>query len=119
MMDNKALGVKIIGFLGNIVVFLLFASPLLTSWKVISTENSSSINRPFAYCQVLNCATWFTYGLAISDIYIAVPNFVGLLFGLAQVVLILSYPAAPPEDQLPFAPQYPSSLYSTFKRPSG
>ena len=114
MMDNKALGVHIIGLLGNIVVFLLFASPLLTFWKVISTGDSSSINRPFAYCQVLNCSTWVAYGLAISDVYIAVPNFVGVVFGLAQVVLILSYPAAPPEDQLHFAPQDTGSLYSTF-----
>ena len=118
IMDDKALGVNIIGFLANTVVFLLFASPLLTFSKVISTKDSSSINRPFAICQVLNCVTWFAYGLAISDVYIALPNFVGLLLGLAQVVLILMYRAAPPAEQLLSAAQDPSSLYSKFERPS-
>ncbi len=117
-MENKALGVNIIGFLGNAVVFLLFASPLLTFSKVISTKDSSSINRPFACCQVLNCVTWFAYGLAISDVYIALPNFVGLVLGLAQIALILIYRAAPAEEQLLSAGPDPSSLYTKFERPS-
>ncbi len=118
MMDDKALGVHVIGFLGNVVVFLLFASPLLTFSKVVSTKDSSSINRPFAFCQVLNCVTWFAYGLAISDVYIALPNFVGLLLGLAQVVLILLYRANPPVDQLLSAAEEPGGLYAKFERPT-
>jgi solute carrier family 50 protein (sugar transporter) len=118
MMDNKSFGVHLIGFLGNFVVFLLFASPLLTFSKVISTKDSSSINRPFAFCQVLNCATWCAYGLAISDVYIALPNFVGLLLGIAQVVLILMYRAAPPVEQLLAAAEEPGGLYAKFDRPS-
>ena len=52
ILDDQRARVRTIGILGNIVVFFLFASPLTTCAQVFRTKNSSSINRPFAYCQV-------------------------------------------------------------------
>jgi solute carrier family 50 (sugar transporter) len=49
--DDHLARVRTIGIIGNIVVFFLFASPLTSCAEVFRTQNSSSINRPFAYCQ--------------------------------------------------------------------
>ncbi|CAA3032504.1 bidirectional sugar transporter NEC1-like [Olea europaea subsp. europaea] len=39
----------------------------------------------------LSAAIWFFYGLFIKDFYIAAPNVVGFLFGMAQIILYLIY----------------------------
>jgi uncharacterized protein with PQ loop repeat len=93
MLEDQVQGVAMIGILGNIIVFLMFASPLSTFPKVIKKKDSSSINRPFAICQVLNCMVWVLYGLATDDIYVTMPNVAGLILGFAQLFLILRYPA--------------------------
>jgi solute carrier family 50 (sugar transporter) len=92
-MEDQQQSISVIGILGNVVVFLLFASPLSTFSKVIKTKNSSSINRPFAICQILNCIVWVAYGTATMDFYVALPNVFGLILGFAQIFLILRYSA--------------------------
>jgi solute carrier family 50 protein (sugar transporter) len=52
LLDDERSRVRTIGILGNVVVLFLFASPLTSCHRVFQTKNSSSINRPFAYCQV-------------------------------------------------------------------
>jgi len=39
-----------------------------------------------------NCVFWFSYALAVSDPFIAVPNGLGLLFGAIQIFLYLIFP---------------------------
>ena len=118
MMQDKQLGASILGVLANVVVFLLFASPLATFSKVIRSKDSSSINRPFAVCQVFNCLVWFGYGLAIDDKYVALPNLVGLILGLVQILLIVVYRAGGPSDGPIMTAEDPSGIYSKFERPS-
>jgi solute carrier family 50 protein (sugar transporter) len=55
-LDDQVSRVRTIGILGNVVVFFLFASPLTSCAEVFRTQNSSSINRPFAYFQVHCCS---------------------------------------------------------------
>ena len=97
MLDDKQLAILIIGVVANVIVFLLFASPLTTFGKVISSKDSSSINRPFAACQIFNCALWLAYGIATQNVYVTLPNFAGLLLGIIQVLLIVIFPALPAE----------------------
>ena len=51
ILDDQRSRVRAIGIMGNVIVLFLFASPLTTCAQVFRTKNSSSINRPFAYCQ--------------------------------------------------------------------
>ena len=41
-----------------------------------------------------NCGLWSIYGLGIGDVWVYGPNLTGLLLGLLQLALKLSYPSA-------------------------
>jgi len=96
MIDDFTTRTSILGILCNVVVIILFASPLSTIVKVVTTKSSASINRPFTAIQVFNCLLWLGYGLVIGDMYVWVPNAIGLSLGLAQVFLICVYPKGKP-----------------------
>lgn len=86
---------NMIGSTANIIVLLLFASPLSTIAKIMRLRNAASINKPFATAQVLNCLLWFVYGLVVADIYVWVPNALGLALGMVQMLLLLVYDSKP------------------------
>eukprot|EP00960_Hanusia_phi_P070942 767435-Hanusia_phi.AAC.2 len=44
--------------------------------------------------QVVNCTMWTTYGLAINDIFLLIPNALGLVLGLMQCALLFLYRGA-------------------------
>jgi solute carrier family 50 protein (sugar transporter) len=85
--------VATMGIFANVIVFVVFSSPLSTLAMVVREKNSASINRPFGIVQVLNCLTWTFYSLFIADWYLFVPNLVGLVLGLVQCALMLIFPA--------------------------
>mmetsp|Transcript_12207 Transcript_12207/g.30639 ORF Transcript_12207/g.30639 Transcript_12207/m.30639 type:complete len:251 (+) Transcript_12207:200-952(+) len=89
----KARQASVLGLFANVVVFVVFSSPLTTLAEVLRTRNSASINRPFGIIQVLNCVTWVAYSLYISDTYLLVPNLFGLVLGLVQCALMVWFPA--------------------------
>ena len=52
MVENRQTGILILGVVANVVVLLLFASPLSGIAEIIQTRNSRSIDRMFASGQV-------------------------------------------------------------------
>lgn len=43
----------------------------------------------------LNAALWTTYGVAVTDVYIYLPNGIGLALSVMQVALRAVFPARP------------------------
>jgi len=100
MIDDNDLRVNILGVACNILVLILFASPLSTMAKVVTTKSSASINRPFAVVQVINCALWVVYGVfAVKDKYVWIPNVIGFTLGVMQISLILLFPKGRPTPE--------------------
>eukprot|EP00293_Proteomonas_sulcata_P011315 CAMPEP_0184291994 /NCGR_PEP_ID=MMETSP1049-20130417/3852_1 /TAXON_ID=77928 /ORGANISM="Proteomonas sulcata, Strain CCMP704" /LENGTH=229 /DNA_ID=CAMNT_0026599595 /DNA_START=633 /DNA_END=1322 /DNA_ORIENTATION=+ len=95
MIDDEAFRINLLGIVCNVIVIILFASPLTTAIKVIQTKNSVSISRPFAAIQLVNCGLWTGYGLAVGDYYVWVPNTIAFVLGVIQAVLICVYPVPP------------------------
>ncbi|CAN1124251.1 Bidirectional sugar transporter NEC1 [Linum perenne] len=85
-------------------IYLLY-SPNRELRNVIKTKSVEYM--PFSLSLFLTlCATaWFFYGLLVNDYYIALPNVLGFLFGITQMVLYMIYKdAIPPvadKDQEP------------------
>ncbi|KXZ52053.1 hypothetical protein GPECTOR_10g1076 [Gonium pectorale] len=83
------------GLAGNVVCLIYYAAPLSTMWEVIRTRNSASILVPLTMMNTLNAALWTTYGIAVLDPYIWLPNGIGLALSLLQIALRLLFPSRP------------------------
>ena len=64
---------------------------LLTIVSVIKTKSAKSINLPLACAQCVNGLLWLGYGLAISDLFIWIPNAVGACTGALLIFLLFIY----------------------------
>ncbi len=83
-----------LGVYATAICILLFASPLSTIASVFRTRNAASILAPLTAAQCANCLMWSTYGVfAARDIFVWGPNGAGLLLGLLQLGLKMSFPS--------------------------
>ena len=77
----------VFGYVANGLLLLYYAAPLSTLAKVVRQKSSASINAPLSFMSVVNGGLWTSYGLAVSDGYIWVPNFVGVVLSSVQLAL--------------------------------
>mmetsp|Transcript_6073 Transcript_6073/g.18097 ORF Transcript_6073/g.18097 Transcript_6073/m.18097 type:complete len:243 (+) Transcript_6073:40-768(+) len=82
----------IMGGCATVVCIFMFASPLSTIAEVLRLRSSSSIYGPLTMAQVVNCALWSAYGVALGDLWVWGPNFIGLGLGLLQTGLMAVFP---------------------------
>lgn len=81
----------VIGVAVNLNLIFFYAAPLSTILTVIRTKSSSSIHILTMIMNTVNSLFWCIYSFAIQDYYILIPNGLGFLFGLVQIVLYLCY----------------------------
>jgi solute carrier family 50 (sugar transporter) len=89
-----------IGNAGVVFCVAMFASPLAALQSVLATKSARSIPLPFTIASLVNCFLWSVSGLfEMHDVYIYLPNLLGLTFSLAQVALKLIYGDGPPSPR--------------------
>jgi len=82
-----------LGVVMTLVYSLVYCGQLTTFRDVVRRKNSASIS-PYLTAGVLFCASiWTLYSILVLDYFYLASSIVGVLSGLAQVVLILVYPA--------------------------
>ena len=77
----------VFGYVANVLLLLYYAAPLSTLAKVVRQKSSASINVPLSFMSVVNGGLWSSYGLAVSDVYIWVPNVIGVVLSSVQLAL--------------------------------
>ncbi|KAK6934109.1 SWEET sugar transporter [Dillenia turbinata] len=90
-------------FVGSLTIASLismFASPLFIINLVIRTKSVEFMPFYLSLSTFLMSASFFAYGLFSDDLFIYIPNGMGTLLGIVQLVLYFYYKGGPIEDSL-------------------
>ncbi|KAM0832180.1 hypothetical protein ACQ4PT_065030 [Festuca glaucescens] len=87
----------IVGILCIIFGTMMYASPLTVMGKVIKTKSTEYMPFLLSLVNFCNGCCWTAYALIKFDLYITIPNGLGALFGLAQLVLYACYCGSTPK----------------------
>ncbi|POM78141.1 MtN3-like protein [Phytophthora palmivora] len=81
----------VLGYLANVTTFALFVSPFEKIKLVIKTKSSAAI--PVLLCGIIfaNSGLWLINGIIDDDLFIVVPNVVGVILTTIQLTLYYIY----------------------------
>jgi len=83
---------SIVGVVANINLLFFYGAPLSAIWTVLQTRNSSSIHIPTMITATVNGTFWGAFGFAIMDYYMFIPNGIGVMLGVVQMLLCFIFP---------------------------
>lgn len=99
--------ISLYGLVCNAILLAYYGAPLSTIRTVLKTRSAASIFFPTVLLNGLNALFWAAYALAIGDVYILVPNTIGLCLAAVQTALCVLMgkftrprPTTPPEEAL-------------------
>jgi solute carrier family 50 (sugar transporter) len=82
----------ILGVFTLIILSAFYASPLTTLYKVVATRNAIHFSKGLAITSFCNSVTWTVYGLYLGDLFIWLPNAVGIVLSSTQIICIIVFP---------------------------
>ena len=82
----------IIGKICNCTAIIVFLSPIQLIYRVLKENNNYHLIPIYtAWVSIFSTGCWIMYGILIKDIYIMIPNVVGLLLGIVQIVIFMIF----------------------------
>lgn len=90
-LKNPLIRLHVLGYICMAFALCVFVAPLGILRKVIKTKSVEYMPFTLSAFLTLGAVMWFFYGLLLKDMNIAIPNVLGFIFGVLQMILYAIY----------------------------
>ncbi|KAI5059374.1 hypothetical protein GOP47_0025693 [Adiantum capillus-veneris] len=81
----------VVGSVCVVIAVAMYAAPLSIMGLVIRTKSVEFMPFTLSLCNFTNSAVWTAYSLVTKDIFVGIPNGIGCISGIVQLILYALY----------------------------